>query len=177
MSSSDHRLPAADSPLFILVAGEASGDLLGADLIDGLRERFPKARFAGIGGPQMQRRGMQVWHPLERLSVMGFSEVLRHLPELLRIRGDVRRRTLREKPAAFIGVDAPDFNLGLERRLKRAGVRTVHYVVSRVLITLIALHIIAALYHALILRDGLLGRMFFGRRTVTSAPASSSAKV
>ena len=116
------------SPLFVLVAGEASGDLLGAGLIDALRQRFPAARFAGIGGPRMAACGMDVWHRCEKLSVMGLIEVLRHLPELLAIRHDVYKRTLRHRPAAFIGIDAPDFNLGLERRLKQAGIKTVHYV-------------------------------------------------
>jgi len=125
---SDSRFSIPDSPLFVLVAGESSGDLLGADLIGGLRERFPDARFAGVGGPAMAAAGMQIWHAAERLSVMGLVEVLRHLPRLLALRGDVRRRTLRASPAAFIGIDAPDFNLGLERRLKAAGIRTVHYV-------------------------------------------------
>ena len=124
-SSPVSRLP---SPLFVLVAGEASGDLLGADLIAGLRARFPEARFAGIAGPRMIDAGMEAWYPAERLSVMGLVEVLKHLPELLAIRRDVHKRTLCQRPAAFIGIDAPDFNLGLERRLKRAGVRTAHYV-------------------------------------------------
>jgi len=116
------------SPLFILVAGEASGDLLGAGLIRSLRERFPDARFAGIGGAQMAATGMQIWHPAEKLSVMGLVEVLTHLPALLAVRRDVCKRTLLIRPAVFIGIDAPDFNLGLERKLKRAGIRTVHYV-------------------------------------------------
>lgn len=116
------------SPLFILVAGEASGDLLGAGLIRALRERFPDARFAGIGGAQMAATGMQIWHPAEKLSVMGLVEVLTHLPALLAVRRDVCKRTLLIRPAVFIGIDAPDFNLGLERKLKRAGIRTVHYV-------------------------------------------------
>jgi lipid-A-disaccharide synthase len=116
------------SPLFVLVAGEASGDLLGAGLIRSLRERFPAARFAGIGGPQMAAAGMEIRHPAEKLSVMGLVEVLRHLPELLAIRRDVHKSTLRQRPAAFIGIDAPDFNFGLERKLKQAGIRTVHYV-------------------------------------------------
>ncbi len=116
------------SPLFILVAGEASGDLLGAGLIRSLRERFPDARFAGIGGAQMAATGMQIWHPAENLSVMGLVEVLTHLPALLAIRRDACKRTLLIRPAVFIGIDAPDFNLGLERKLKRAGIRTVHYV-------------------------------------------------
>ncbi len=116
------------SPLFILVAGEASGDLLGADLIETLRERFPDARFAGVAGPKMIAAGMQAWQPSEKLSVMGFVEVIKHLPTLFGVRRDVIDRTLREKPAAFIGIDAPDFNLRIERELKQAGVRTVHYV-------------------------------------------------
>jgi len=122
------RLPVSDAPLFVLVAGEASGDLLGADLIEALRRHFPRASFAGIGGPRMAAQGMQIWHPAAKLSVMGLVEVLSHLPELLAVRRDVRRRVLRERPAAFIGIDAPDFNLGLERMLRRAGIRTVHYV-------------------------------------------------
>lgn len=124
----ESRIPNSTSPLFVLVAGEASGDLLGADLIAGLKARFPHARFAGIGGARMREAGMQIWHPLERLSVMGLVEVLKHLPALLALRRDVYRRTLQAKPDAFIGIDAPDFNLGLEKRLKRAGIRTAHYV-------------------------------------------------
>jgi lipid-A-disaccharide synthase len=116
------------SPLFVLVAGEASGDQLGAGLIAALRELFPHARFAGIGGPRMAKAGMQIWHPAEKLSVMGLVEVLAHLPKLLAVRRDVYKRTLQNRPVVFVGIDAPDFNLGLERRLKRAGIRTVHYV-------------------------------------------------
>ena len=116
------------SPTFVLVAGEASGDLLGADLIAGLRKIFPGARFAGIAGPRMLAAGMEAWYPADRLSVMGLVEVLRHLPELLAIRRDVYKRTAQQRPAAFIGIDAPDFNLGLERKLKRIGIATAHYV-------------------------------------------------
>lgn len=115
-------------PRFVLVAGEASGDLLGADLIAGLRRRYPGARFAGIGGPRMVAAGLDAWYAAETLAVMGLFEVLRHLPELLAVRRDTLRRTLDLRPDVFIGIDAPDFNLGLERRLKQAGIRTVHYV-------------------------------------------------
>ena len=115
-------------PLFVLVAGEASGDQLGAGLIAALRERFPGARFAGIGGPRMAAVDMDIWHAAEKLSVMGLVEVLAHLPQLLAIRRNVYKRVLQNRPVAFIGIDAPDFNLGLERKLKRKGVRTVHYV-------------------------------------------------
>lgn len=124
----DSPFPIPHSPLFVLVAGEASGDLLGAGLIAALRERCPAARFAGIGGPRMIAAGLEAWYPAERLAVMGLAEVLRHLPGLLRIRRAVRKRTLALRPDAFIGIDAPDFNLGLERALKRAGIHTIHYV-------------------------------------------------
>ncbi|MEO8459479.1 MAG: lipid-A-disaccharide synthase [Dokdonella sp.] len=113
---------------FALVAGEASGDQLGASLMNGLRELFPGAKFCGIGGPLMTAAGLEAWYPAEKLSVMGLVEVLGHLPELLAIRRDVARRVIALQPDAFIGIDAPDFNLGLERKLKRRGLRTVHYV-------------------------------------------------
>ena len=111
-----------------LVAGEASGDLLGAGLVDSLRRRFPDAEFAGVAGPKMRAAGVEAWHEASELSVMGLAEVLRHLPRLLRLRRQLRQRLLAWKPDVFIGIDAPDFNLGLEKSLKRAGVRTVHYV-------------------------------------------------
>ncbi len=111
-----------------LVAGEASGDLLGAGLVEALKRRFPEAEFAGVAGPKMRAAGVQAWEDSEALSVMGLAEVLRHLPRLLKLRGSLRERLLAWKPDVFIGIDAPDFNLGLERALKQAGVRTVHYV-------------------------------------------------
>lgn len=115
-------------PLIALVAGEASGDLLGAALLEALRQRHPQARCVGIGGPHMRAAGLQCWHDIEELSVMGLAEVLRHLPRLLRLRRDLTARLLRERPQLTIGIDAPDFNLGLERRLKRSGLHTAHYV-------------------------------------------------
>ncbi|WP_233198629.1 MULTISPECIES: lipid-A-disaccharide synthase [Luteimonas] len=117
------------APLRIaLVAGEASGDLLGAGLIEQLRMRHPQATFAGVGGDAMRAAGMTTWHDASELAVMGLSEVLRHLPRLLTLRGRLRARLLDWRPDVFIGIDAPDFNLGLERSLKRHGIRTVHYV-------------------------------------------------
>ena len=111
-----------------LVAGEASGDLLGAGLLRALRERLPGAEFAGIGGDAMRDAGLEAWHDCSELAVMGLAEVLRHLPRLLRLRRDLHSRLTDWHPDVFVGIDAPDFNLGLERRLKRRGIRTVHYV-------------------------------------------------
>ncbi|HSR65753.1 MAG TPA: lipid-A-disaccharide synthase [Xanthomonadaceae bacterium] len=111
-----------------LVAGEASGDLLGAGLIEALRRRFPDAQFAGIGGDAMRAAGMDTWFDASELAVMGLAEVLGHLPRLLRVRRALRGRVLAWQPDVFVGIDAPDFNLGVERWLKRRGVRTVHYV-------------------------------------------------
>ncbi|HPA01610.1 MAG TPA: lipid-A-disaccharide synthase [Chiayiivirga sp.] len=111
-----------------LCAGEASGDLLGAGLVARLLERFPDAQFAGIGGPKMRAEGFEAWHDCSELAVMGLAEVLAHLPRLLRLRRSFRKRVLDWKPDVFIGIDAPDFNLGVERWLKARGVRTVHYV-------------------------------------------------
>ncbi len=111
-----------------LVAGEASGDLLAAHLIEALKRRLPGAEFVGIGGPKMQRAGFEAWWPAETLAVRGYAEVLRHYRRIAGVRRALLKRLLAEKPDVFIGVDAPDFNLWLEARLKRAGIATVHYV-------------------------------------------------
>ena len=111
-----------------LVAGEASGDILGAGLVAELRRRHPDAEFAGIGGDGMRAAGLDAWFDASELAVMGLAEVLRHLPRLLRLRRQLRERLLAWQPDVFIGIDAPDFNLGVERWLKQRGVRTVHYV-------------------------------------------------
>ncbi|MGA8007203.1 MAG: lipid-A-disaccharide synthase [Burkholderiales bacterium] len=111
-----------------MVAGEASGDLLGAHLIAALTERRPGLRFAGIGGPKMQAEGFDSFYPMEKLSVRGYAEVLRHYREISGIRRQLSARLIEARPSVFIGVDAPDFNLDLERNLKSAGIPTVHYV-------------------------------------------------
>ncbi len=111
-----------------LVAGEASGDVLGAGLIDELRIRYPDAQFAGVGGAHMRAAGLEAWWPSDALAVMGLSEVLTHLPRLLRLRASLRQRLFEWRPDVFIGIDAPDFNLRLERALKQRGIPTIHYV-------------------------------------------------
>jgi lipid-A-disaccharide synthase len=111
-----------------MVAGEASGDALGAHLIESLRERLPNVQFTGIGGPRMIEAGLQSWYAQEDLAVRGLVEVARHLPAILRIRRGLLRRLQAEPPNAFIGIDAPDFNLPVERALRGKGVPTVHYV-------------------------------------------------
>jgi lipid-A-disaccharide synthase len=116
-------------PLHVgIVAGEASGDNIGAGLIEAIRAQVPDAVFEGIGGPRMTQAGCYSLYPIERLSVMGLVEVVRHLPELVSIRRDLKRHFLATPPDIFIGIDSPDFNLTLERRLRRSGIRTMHYV-------------------------------------------------
>ncbi len=111
-----------------IVAGEASGDLLGSLLMTAIKQAAPNVRFIGIGGPRMQSVGMDVLFPLEKLAVRGYVEVLRHYREIVGIRRKLRERFIAEPPDLFIGVDAPDFNLDLELALKQRGVPTVHYV-------------------------------------------------
>lgn len=111
-----------------LVAGEASGDMLAAHLIRALKRAYPDARFCGIGGPKMEAEGFDAWWPSEMLAVNGYVDVLRRFRELWNIRADLLKRLKDDPPDLFIGVDAPDFNLEVERRLRRAGIKTVHYV-------------------------------------------------
>lgn len=111
-----------------ILAGEASGDMLGASLIAALREQHPHIQVEGIGGPAMQAAGCHSLFDIERLSVMGIVEPLKRLPDLLRLRRDVCAHFLKNRPDIFIGIDAPDFNLGIERKLHDAGIKTVHYV-------------------------------------------------
>lgn len=113
---------------FALVAGEASGDVLGASLIQALKHRYPDADFMGIGGPKMIAAGLRSEYDQEKLAVRGAAEVLSHLPEILSIRRGIVSRLKDWRPDVFIGIDAPDFNLTVERKLKASGIPTVHYV-------------------------------------------------
>lgn len=111
-----------------ILVGEASGDILGAGLMKAIKERYPEVRFEGIAGPRMLDQGMSSFFPMEKLSVMGLFEVLKHLPELLRIRRYVLNHFLTNPPDVFIGIDAPDFCIPVEKKLRAAGIKTVHYV-------------------------------------------------
>lgn len=116
------------APRFAMVAGETSGDLLAGLLLGGLRARWPELSAQGIGGPKMAEHGFEAWWRHDKLAVRGYVEVLSHYPELLGIRNQLAERLLKARPDLFIGVDAPDFNLDLEARLKAGGIRTVHFV-------------------------------------------------
>lgn len=111
-----------------LVAGEASGDVLGAGLIRAIRAHVPDAAFEGVAGPEMLAAGCEQWEPANSLAVMGLIEPLAHIPRLLRLRRDLVRRWRGSPPDVLIGIDAPDFNLGLEKKLRKSGIRTAHYV-------------------------------------------------
>jgi len=117
-----------DTSTCAFVAGEASGDLLAAGVISELRTRAPEWRCAGVGGDRMVAAGFEAWAHVRELSVRGYVEVLRHLPRLLKLRASLARRLLAAPPVVFVGVDAPDFNLGLEERLRARGIRVVHFI-------------------------------------------------
>ena len=121
-------MPDLTAPSFAMVAGEASGDMLAGLLLQGLRQRWPQANAHGIGGPRMAEQGFEAWWPHERLAVRGYVEVLRHYRGIVAMRRELCARLLANPPALFVGVDAPDFNLDLERQLLLKGVPTVHFV-------------------------------------------------
>ena len=116
------------APHFAMVAGEASGDLLAGLLLGGMKARWPELRASGIGGPRMAEHGFDAWWPHDKLAVRGYVEVLSHYREIAGIRNQLAERLLAERPDVFIGVDAPDFNLDLEKRLKTQGIKTLHFV-------------------------------------------------
>jgi lipid-A-disaccharide synthase len=119
---------ATGSPSFGMVAGEASGDLLAGLLLGGMKARWPTLSAGGIGGPKMAAQGFDAWWPHDKLAVRGYVEVLRHYREISGIRERLSERLLKQKPDAFIGVDAPDFNLALEGRMRQAGIKAIHFI-------------------------------------------------
>lgn len=128
-----HGTATPSKPLRVaIVAGEASGDTLGAGFIDALERHAPGSQYFGIAGPAMTGAGCEAWHGVDELSVMGFAEVLRHLPRLLRLRRRLIERIADARPDVFIGIDSPDFNLPMAAALKRRGVPTVQYVSPQV---------------------------------------------
>ncbi len=126
--SAAHEVASVGAPKVAMVAGETSGDLLAGLLLDGLSARWPGVQALGIGGSQMVRRGFEAWWPSDKLAVRGYVEVLRHYREIVGIRVQLKEKLLQDRPDVFIGVDAPDFNLDLERGLKAAGIKTIHFV-------------------------------------------------
>lgn len=119
----------AQTPVKVaLVAGEHSGDILGSGLMAALKSRYQDVEFIGVGGPLMEREGLSSFFPMEDLSIMGLAEVVRHLPKLLKHRRQLVEFLKQQQPDVFIGIDAPDFNLTVEKRLKATGIKTVHYV-------------------------------------------------
>jgi len=119
-------------PRIVMIAGEASGDALGAGLAHSLKKARPNIELAGIAGPAMQSAGVEAWHDLDELSIMGLTEIIRHLPRLFALRRKLKKRILDWQPDVFVGIDAPEFNLGLSRQLRRRGQRTAHYVAPTV---------------------------------------------
>lgn len=118
----------SSAPVFGIVAGEASGDLLGQNLIKHLKQNFPSARFVGVGGEYMLKEGLEPLAPIETLSVMGLIEPLKKLPQILKLRNQLLRFFKKNPPLCFIGIDAPDFNLRIEHTLKKSGIKTIHLV-------------------------------------------------
>lgn len=124
-----HEIEIQQRPLTIgLVAGERSGDILGAGLIRALKQKVPNACFFGIAGPLMQEEKCESWYEMEELAVMGIVEVFKKIPRLFQIRVDITRRFSKLQPDVFIGIDVPDFNISLEKKLKKKGIKTIHYV-------------------------------------------------